>query len=44
LHGCTVGDNSLIGMGATILNDVKKCRTRMVGMESQLTSSEGTAI
>ncbi len=23
LHGCTVGDNSLIGMGATILNGAK---------------------
>ena len=23
LHGCTIGDNSLIGMGATVLNGAK---------------------
>ncbi len=31
LHGCTVGDNSLIGMGATVLNGAKIGRNCLVG-------------
>lgn len=31
LHGCTIGDNSLIGMGAIILNHVKVGRNCLVG-------------
>ena len=28
VHGCTIGDNSLIGMGSTLLNDSKIGATR----------------
>ena len=31
LHGCTIGDNSLIGMGATILNHANIGRNCLVG-------------
>lgn len=31
LHGCTIGDNSLIGMGATILNGAKIGNNSLVG-------------
>lgn len=31
LHGCTVGDNSLIGMGATILNGARIGKNVIVG-------------
>lgn len=31
LHGCTVGENSLIGMGAIVLNGVKLGRNCLVG-------------
>ena len=31
LHGCTVGDNSLIGIGATILNGAKIGRNCLIG-------------
>ncbi len=31
LHGCTIGDNSLIGMGATILNGVRIGRDCLIG-------------
>ena len=31
LHGCTIGDNSLIGMGATILNHAKVGRNCLIG-------------
>jgi carbonic anhydrase/acetyltransferase-like protein (isoleucine patch superfamily) len=31
LHGCTIGDNSLIGMGAIILNHVKIGKNCLVG-------------
>ena len=31
MHGCTVGDNSLIGMGAILLNGVKIGRNSLVG-------------
>ncbi|MEI7611720.1 MAG: gamma carbonic anhydrase family protein [Betaproteobacteria bacterium] len=31
LHGCTIGDNSLIGMGATILNNVVIGKNSLVG-------------
>src|SRR5262245_5529044 len=31
LHGCTVGDNSLIGMGATMLNGAKIGKNSLVG-------------
>ena len=31
LHGCTVGDNSLIGIGATVLNRAKIGRNCLIG-------------
>ena len=31
LHGCTIGDNSLIGMGATILNRAQIGRNCLIG-------------
>lgn len=31
LHGCTIGENSLIGMGATVLNGAKIGRNCIVG-------------
>lgn len=31
LHGCTIGDNSLIGMGATILNNAVIGRNCLIG-------------
>lgn len=34
LHGCTVGDNSLIGMGAIVLNGVKIGRNCIVGAKA----------
>ena len=31
LHGCTIGDNSLVGMGATILNGATIGRNCLIG-------------
>ena len=31
LHGCTIGDNSLIGMGATVLNGAKIGKNCLIG-------------
>ncbi|SCZ11195.1 gamma carbonic anhydrase family protein [Microvirga guangxiensis] len=31
LHGCTIGENSLIGMGATVLNHVRIGKNCLVG-------------
>lgn len=31
VHGCTIGDNSLIGMGATVLNGVRIGRFCLIG-------------
>jgi Carbonic anhydrases/acetyltransferases, isoleucine patch superfamily len=31
LHGCTIGDNSLIGMGATLLNGARIGRNCLIG-------------
>ncbi|PLX37129.1 MAG: gamma carbonic anhydrase family protein [Hyphomicrobiales bacterium] len=31
LHGCTIGNNSLVGMGATILNGAKIGRNCLIG-------------
>ncbi len=40
LHGCSIGDNSLIGMGATLLNGVKIGRNCLVGAHSLLTEGK----
>jgi carbonic anhydrase/acetyltransferase-like protein (isoleucine patch superfamily) len=31
LHGCTIGDNSLVGMGATVLNGAKIGKNCLIG-------------
>ncbi len=40
LHGCTVGDNSLIGMGATVLNGAKIGKNSIVGANSLVTEGK----
>jgi carbonic anhydrase/acetyltransferase-like protein (isoleucine patch superfamily) len=40
LHGCTIGDNSLIGMGATILNGAKIGRNCLVGANALITENK----
>lgn len=40
LHGCSIGDNSLIGMGAALLNGVKIGRNCLVGANSLLTEGK----
>jgi carbonic anhydrase/acetyltransferase-like protein (isoleucine patch superfamily) len=42
LHGCTIGDNSLIGIGATVLNGAKIGKNCIVGAHALIT--EGKAI
>lgn len=37
LHGCTIGDNSLVGMGATILNGARIGRNCIVGAGALVT-------
>ena len=40
LHGCTIGDNSLIGMGATVLNGAKIGRNCLIGAGSLVTEGK----
>jgi carbonic anhydrase/acetyltransferase-like protein (isoleucine patch superfamily) len=40
LHGCTIGDNSLIGMGATILNGAKIGKNCLVGANALVTENK----
>ncbi|MFX8731495.1 gamma carbonic anhydrase family protein, partial [Acinetobacter baumannii] len=40
LHGCTVGDGSLIGMGATVLNGAKIGRGSIVGANALVTEGK----
>lgn len=42
LHGCTVGDGSLIGIGATVLNRARIGRNCLVGAHALVT--EGTEV
>ena len=37
IHGCQIGDNSLIGMGSILLNDVKVGKNCLVGAGALLT-------
>lgn len=37
LHGCTIGDNTLIGMGAIVLNHAKVGRNCLVGAGAVIT-------
>lgn len=40
LHGCTIGDNSLIGIGSTILNSAKIGSNSIVGANSLVTEGK----
>lgn len=40
LHGCTVGDNSLIGIGATILNGAVIGKNCIIGAHSLITEGK----
>ncbi|SNT08833.1 gamma carbonic anhydrase family protein [Tropicimonas sediminicola] len=40
LHGCTIGDNSLIGMGATVLNGAKIGRNCLIGACALITEGK----
>lgn len=40
LHGCTVGDGSLIGMGATLLNGAKIGKGSIVGANALVTEGK----
>ena len=42
LHGCTIGDNSLVGMGATVLNHVVIGRNCLIGANALV--AEGRVI
>lgn len=40
LHGCTIGDNSLIGMGATILNGAQIGNNCLIGAGALVTENK----
>lgn len=40
LHGCTIGDNSLVGMGATVLNGAKIGKNSLVGAGALVTEGK----
>ncbi|MGF9564053.1 gamma carbonic anhydrase family protein [Neorhizobium sp. JUb45] len=40
IHGCTIGDNSLIGMGATILNGARIGNNCLVGANALVTEGK----
>ena len=40
IHGCEIGDNSLVGMGATILNGVKIGNNCLVGANALVTEGK----
>ncbi|MCZ4257581.1 gamma carbonic anhydrase family protein [Sulfitobacter sp. G21635-S1] len=40
LHGCTIGDNTLIGMGATILNGARIGRNCLIGAGALITEGK----
>ncbi len=40
IHGCTIGDNSLIGMGATVLNGAKIGRNCLIGANALVTEGK----
>lgn len=40
LHGCTIGDNSLIGMGATVLNGAKIGSNCLIGAGALVTEGK----
>jgi carbonic anhydrase/acetyltransferase-like protein (isoleucine patch superfamily) len=40
LHGCTIGDNTLIGMGATVLNGAVIGRNCLIGAQTLITEGK----
>ncbi|GAA6175428.1 gamma carbonic anhydrase family protein [Sulfitobacter pacificus] len=40
LHGCSIGDNSLIGMGATVLNGAKIGKNCLIGAGALITENK----
>ncbi len=40
LHGCVIGDNSLIGMGATVLNGARIGRNCLIGAGALITEGK----
>ncbi len=40
LHGCTIGDRSLIGIGATVLNNAKIGRNCLIGAHALVTEGK----
>ena len=40
LHGCTIGDGSLVGMGSTILNGAKIGRNCLIGANALITEGK----
>ena len=40
LHGCTIGDNTLIGMGATVLNGARIGRNCLIGAGALVTEGK----
>jgi carbonic anhydrase/acetyltransferase-like protein (isoleucine patch superfamily) len=40
LHGCTIGDNSLIGIGSTVLNGAKIGSNCIVGAHALVTENK----
>jgi carbonic anhydrase/acetyltransferase-like protein (isoleucine patch superfamily) len=40
LHGCSIGDNSLIGMGATVLNHARIGRNCLIGANALITEGK----
>ncbi|MDP9809110.1 carbonic anhydrase/acetyltransferase-like protein (isoleucine patch superfamily) [Rhizobium tibeticum] len=40
VHGCVIGDNSLVGMGATLLNGAKIGRNCLVGANALITEGK----
>lgn len=40
LHGCSIGDNSLIGMGATVLNNAQIGRNCLIGANALVTEGK----
>jgi carbonic anhydrase/acetyltransferase-like protein (isoleucine patch superfamily) len=40
LHGCTIGDNSLVGMGAVLLNGAKIGKNSIVGAGALITEGK----
>ncbi len=40
LHGCTIGDNTLVGMGATVLNGARIGRNCLIGAGALITENK----